>query len=494
MSILNQLIIYTLLSILLFGFSYAFFTNKNSKINKYISIIFFETALWNICIVIMTLLPDNNIKFFFYNTQYLFITTLPIFILLAVFIFFKIDDLLSKEIIVWLSIPPIIYTVLIYTNNFHHFFIKSSEIIKVDNFNIISSHYDIIYYLTYSYSYLLLGICSIATIVNLLNVPKVFRKQIYLVITSITIPAIINALYLFVNPSITFLNLPCFLANITLIIFFLSDKLLNLTSLNPISRTYIIKANNTPIIVLNENNIIIDMNSAAERIFYNTLDSFFGKSVSILDNYIQKTTITNDHTKIYLDSNIYRVTDSMIFNRKGQKIGIFKSYYDITKEENYLNELKYISNHDTLTGLYNRAHYNSVISSMQTEKHLPLGLILGDLNYLKIVNDTFGHKQGDNIIKLAAQTILLNVGSKDLVFRIGGDEFLILLPNTDEASVKSIINNINDNFMHLKNLNTSISFGYSIMRNKNDSFNHSFSKADANMYLEKARIKINKNL
>ena len=101
----------------------------------------------------------------------------------------------------------------------------------------------------------------------------------------------------------------------------------------------------------------------------------------------------------------------------------------------------YISVHDSLTGLYNRAYFNETLDLL-CEQNYPVSLLVADLDDLKIANDTRGHLIGDLLIKKAAQVLQHGVRPDDVVTRIGGDEFAIILHNTDADRAAAAISQI----------------------------------------------------
>ncbi|MGV8906839.1 MAG: diguanylate cyclase [Acetobacterium sp.] len=110
------------------------------------------------------------------------------------------------------------------------------------------------------------------------------------------------------------------------------------------------------------------------------------------------------------------------------------------------DELKYLSYHDTLTGLYNRIYFEEALTRLDNEKNLPIAMIYGDVNGLKLTNDIFGHTAGDTLLKTISQIFKKVFRDEDIIARVGGDEFAILLTNTDADEAQVLIDQVKSNF------------------------------------------------
>lgn len=194
--------------------------------------------------------------------------------------------------------------------------------------------------------------------------------------------------------------------------------------------------------------------------------------------------------------NLYKTTKSGTIDveisinsmRNNQKIvGYIVQIQDMTEQNLAREKIENLSFRDQLTGLYNRRYYEQEIVRLDDERYYPLTLIMADVNGLKLTNDAFGHKAGDFLLQRISN-ILKNVcRDKDIVARIGGDEFVLLLPETDGKSASLIINRINTAIKNEKtdNIILSISMGYAVKKEASESIDEIFMKAEDEMYRHK---------
>lgn len=160
---------------------------------------------------------------------------------------------------------------------------------------------------------------------------------------------------------------------------------------------------------------------------------------------------------------------------------------DITDQRKSQKYIEYLSYHDQLTSLYNRRFYEEEQLRLDTSRNYPIALIMLDVNGLKLTNDAFGHAVGDELLKAVADIMVEACRADDIIARIGGDEFIILLPNTSEEDCIRIV----DRIYHLsksrtiKNIMISVSIGWATKNSVEISMSDIFTKAEEQMYKRK---------
>lgn len=174
-------------------------------------------------------------------------------------------------------------------------------------------------------------------------------------------------------------------------------------------------------------------------------------------------------------------------NAQGDVMGIIGVIYDITEQKNLEIKQRNLNRIDVLTGLYNRLRYEERLQDILSVDNLPLSIIVGDTNQLKAINDNYGHLMGDNLLKATASIIKISVGLSGEIYRIGGDEFVIFLPRTDENKALDIIYQIR--CMELKcnafPFRVKTSLGYAAVESITDNSVEKISDAERIMYIEK---------
>jgi len=180
-------------------------------------------------------------------------------------------------------------------------------------------------------------------------------------------------------------------------------------------------------------------------------------------------------------------TVAPIIEENGVVVGSVLVFRDFSERRIEEKKIEFLSYHDQLTGLYNRRFYEEELRRLDTKRNLPLAIVMGDVNGLKLVNDSFGHTSGDELLKKVAAVMLAGCRADDILARLGGDEFVLILPKTDALGAEQVVQRIKDLLKNEKvgAIDLSVSFGYEVKRDETERMQEVFKGAEDHLYRHK---------
>lgn len=202
----------------------------------------------------------------------------------------------------------------------------------------------------------------------------------------------------------------------------------------------------------------------------------------------KKTVKKEEKIELGNGENLYtEIIKTPVLNDNNEVSGIIGLLLDITDRKKIEKKLKYLSYTDILTKVYNRTCFEEKAKKIFKEENLPMGIIMGDTNGLKIVNDTLGHEEGDELLKLTTKVLKDVCKGNELIFRIGGDEFAIIIPKAKENECETLIKNIIDSCNNYKHdlIKISIALGYSVTYDLDKSIYDTLKEAEDMVYRKK---------
>ncbi len=264
------------------------------------------------------------------------------------------------------------------------------------------------------------------------------------------------------------------------------------------------------IIATDQNGIIKMMNTTAENLTGWKATDAQGKNLAEVFDIFDETTRerarnpadwvlkTNTivemayHTALRAkDGTMLSISDcaAPIQNREGKTVGVVLAFRDVTEEKRQQEAINHLSNHDILTGVYNRVYAEKELERLEAEGKRPVSIIMGDVNGLKITNDVFGHEEGDNLLVTISNIVKQALRPGDILSRWGGDEFVIILTEADTkdaAQTCERIYRICEECKHTSgNTITSISLGYATKDTDERSLRSVLKSAEDSMYKRK---------
>ncbi len=185
----------------------------------------------------------------------------------------------------------------------------------------------------------------------------------------------------------------------------------------------------------------------------------------------------------YINPNLYSKDDIKILEFVSSQVAT------AIERKSSEEKIKYLSFHDALTGLYNRAYFEEELERYNFPRYYPLSVVMLDVNGLKVINDTFGHQEGDKLLQHLSQTLTSVSRQGDILARIGGDEFTILLPSATSEQAHNFCERIKKACQQDKiepiYLRPNISLGHATQKGEYKEINSLLKAADRNMYQDK---------
>ncbi|MBN1822724.1 MAG: diguanylate cyclase [Endomicrobiales bacterium] len=267
----------------------------------------------------------------------------------------------------------------------------------------------------------------------------------------------------------------------------------------------IIETINESLLILDKKLCVIAVNRAFLRTFHVTHKEIKGKviydlgdgqwDIGALRRLLEKIIPRNGkfdnfevkHTFPRIGTRIMLLSGRRINQGGGRRKLILLAMEDITERKGAEEHMRYMSFHDSLTGLYNRAYFEEELRRTDTGRKLPISIIVGDINNLKNANDTYGHSEGDKLLKKMAEIIQSCCRSSDVVARWGGDEFIIILPGTNNITAGRIMKQIKMRCAHSKGIaiQPNIALGSATKNRSDKRIEFTVKEAEDKMYEDK---------
>ncbi|MGV8026525.1 MAG: diguanylate cyclase [Anaerolineaceae bacterium] len=305
-----------------------------------------------------------------------------------------------------------------------------------------------------------IGICYIGfclllsliffTIMYLQAAPP-FRKQALIFSLGSLFP-LIGMIITATSSSLYNLDLAPLSMSISGIFFVFGFQHLQILDIVPLARDVIFEGMGDSVLVFDNDARLVDFNLQTKKIFSEIGDGSVGFPVntvfgndSLLTKLIRED--SKEPIKLQKGESTYRCVMLPLHDPQKKCVGKIVTLQDYTEVENLVKQLSNLATLDYLTGIYNRRYFyelaiNEIARAERMNKQL--SLILFDLDDFKLINDTYGHSAGDAVLKFAVNLFIQRLRKYDIIGRFGGDEFMILLPETEITAAKTLAEELRD--------------------------------------------------
>ena len=475
----------------------TFFTKREDPLNKRFLLICLAAFGWCLFQFLSMITYSTYWAEFFFHSIMPFIAFLPVFITMFVARFVGLKKIDNIKFFALISIVPIITVILNFTNSFHGLFRYEFAIIENHPERILENVRGIWFWMHAGYSYVLTVFSMILVIIEMRKVARPYKLPYIAVSLGSLFTVVFNMFALLVGGSgpvdVTIWGL------IISMFFFHFAMDTSPTSNYVLARSEVFESLSEHIFVVNVQGEITDMNeSAVMWMKQHSIPIKIGTVEALMKGFQAKGALITYDKENQAQEMVFPEKDNALFtsytikiqplrHKKRGKLGTIFTFSNITHISGRIRDLQHISTIDSLTGVHNRRAFDEQIEIYKENKMLPLCVIIGDMNRLKVINDTLGHSKGDDVLRKAAQILADCAGERNFIARLGGDEFVILAPGFDTDAADNLINNIRNAFA--KN-NTSlhganIALGYRIKTEPSQNLIDIISEADKDMYLDK---------
>ena len=452
---------------------------------------------WHICNIAYYASASKEATYFLYDAALPFIALMALSLFLFVVRFYGLNNFITPFVVSVFTVIPIFTLVLALTNTKHDFLRAKLEIISTNPIHITYSEFGSWFWLHTAYCYALVLTSFFVVIAQHRRLPKPYRAPSTLLIIAVVLSISGNIINLLISPVDIPVDLSLVGASISCYFLYLSTRKNQGLEQLIIAKKGIFHFLDDAVFILDDEETIVNINktglSFLQNIQYNEKPTSFSRIVNHLAAVSQSQQVLEDESNgvdYHCASDvIYNIHEKPIWDKTHHKIGSLVICSNVTENRRLIQTLEEVSGIDTLTGLSNRRSIVNAIAEMDNPENLPITAIVADVNNLKQVNDTFGHQEGDALLRGVAEALATSCPPSAEAGRTGGDEFLVLLPSFSESQAKKLTQNIKkrlkENREHAFPLSAAI--GYAVKTDITTDINSIIDKADANMYIDKRK-------
>jgi len=478
----------------------AYLNRKQSTATGWYLLLCASNTLWAILAAMVYIVTDEYTAFIFQNIKLAFICTSSIILYIILLLILK-NRSLDKHILGYMFSIPLLTFVLGLTDHKHGVLIRSVDFIYEDGVRIAMVVNGPWFWIHSIFCYIMVAKTVYLIIRQSIRLPSRYRTTAFILLAAVvlgaaaSVGAILGIFPYNLDPA-------PFAAVVVQVVVYFALCMPSSAEMLLSSRETIFEQTQNPMFILNKNREIIDLNIRAREVVEGLelkVTRVFPYE-SFWDRWMSKDTIRvlkedssifseeADHKTVH-----YQEVVSSLCNHKGEEIGTFIEIKNITPIMSMIHKLQDSAYFDNLTGLHNRNYFVKMVNDWDEDQEMyqslfPIGIIVGDVNGLKKINDTFGHARGDLLLQWMAEDLSRYRPDKAMVFRMGGDEFLTLVPEADREELNHYIEVIKSQDYGKADpdlASASMAISYVIKEDMQTSLMESIHEADVLMYTQK---------
>ncbi len=454
------------------------------------NIVFLSSMMlgWQLSEIFFNLSRSEGAAFFLYDIKFPFVALSSLAILLLTLRFYGFDAYCNRLTVILLSVVPAITTLLALTPWWHDFLTKKA-IISLSPNHIVVSSWEFWFWIHAGYCYALIFVALTLALTQYRKVPRSYRAASNLLLGGMAFSIACNVLVLS-NALPVRLDISLVGASFcTILLYFSSHSNQGLDFLNQ-ARTEVFNELDEAVVISDDNGDVITINLAAKYLLFRAgvpldershdkVEEAFFKGAIRRPTDDEERSGVNYHFVSEAGETVYNLRKIGIHDKRGRRIGMMGVCADVSGTFAAIRRLEANAGLDALTGLLNRRTLGQRREALDRPENLPLAVITADLNDLKRINDTQGHRQGDVALRETAEALVSCCPPGASIARMGGDEFLALIPNFSREQALELIEDIR---AQLAGAGASLSLGACVKSAHEQDLDGIIEQADRLMY------------
>lgn len=463
-------------------------------------------SIWAICESLLFMNFDMTTKILITKAQYIGVVAVPPGMIYYSFAYIGSDRLSNYRYGVFLAAVPVMTLFLAWTNEYHHliwirFWTDDSGI-----FPMLANSHGSMFWFWIVFSYLLLTISALAIIKTYVKSNIFFKRQLGVILAAMAFPWCGNVIYNFGLSPIPNMDLTAIAFTFTGLALAWGFFRYKLYDVIPIARDEVFRGLKDGVIVLDADGRLVDYNPAALTVFdFQMTGDLIGRKATevfqryetlckYIDGRIQK------DLEVSVESGgiekIHELKMNFFSDKKGNHMGNILVFRDITARKQLESELQRLAETDPLTGIRNMRcilEYGKEDFRKSKRYGRSMSVLMLDVDHFKRINDTYGHQAGDAVLKEVARTCRESMREPDVIGRFGGEEFLVVLPETGIKAALSAAERLRRKIEEIETpskdgvITVTVSIGVSQVIESDAVLDNVIKRADEALYIAKTR-------
>lgn len=448
---------------------------------------------WQLSEIAFHLSNSFELAYFLFDLKLPFVALTSLGVLIYILRFYGLEGYYSGPIVACLSVPPLMTGALAIAPHWHQHLRIGLEILEIYPAHLVHNVRGPWFWMHAGYCYALIAVSFVVGLSRHRGLPRHFKGTSGVLIAGMAISILLNGLYVFgvIEATIDFA-----LVGATVCVCFMYAATVQNKGMDFLNRARVevFSSLQSGMIILDSDRRARGFNAAGRHFMVDCgLDDAGGSFDLVLDTARSaswKVEVSEDEeggTDFYVEEHIYNIREKPILDNHRRTIGAFVVVLDVTENRKLIQRLEEDAGMDALTGLFNRLRMDELLGKLDREENYPLAVIMGDMNGLKQVNDTYGHQQGDVLLRLGADILGAMCPPSAAVGRMGGDEFMAVLPGYSLEQALSLIAEIEARMAaaESRHYEVSMSLGAAVKENAQQSMEEVVRLADTKMYVHK---------